>query len=193
MPPEALTPNFGPTVSRINFTSSTVAPPVLKPVEVLTKCAPLSTTSWQARIFCSSVSRQVSKMTFTVPFVRGFHHVAQFAQNIFVVAVLEPADVEDDINFLRAVVNGRLGFKTFRVAGHRAEREADGAGDLHIAAFQKMARGGDPRAVDADAVKFVFARLGAEFFDVLDGGVRPDQGMVNEPGQGGGSGWQRHG
>ena len=35
MPPAALTPNLAPTVSRNNLTSSTVAPPVLKPVEVL--------------------------------------------------------------------------------------------------------------------------------------------------------------
>ena len=66
MPPDALTPNCGPTVARINLTSAIVAPLVLKPVEVLTKCAPLSTTILQARIFSSSVSRQVSKITFTV-------------------------------------------------------------------------------------------------------------------------------
>ena len=41
MPPEAFTPNAGPTVARSNFTSATVAPPELKPVEVFTKCAPL--------------------------------------------------------------------------------------------------------------------------------------------------------
>jgi hypothetical protein len=39
-PPEALTPMTGPTVRRIRATSSTVAPPLEKPVEVLTKSAP---------------------------------------------------------------------------------------------------------------------------------------------------------
>ena len=35
MPPAAFTPISGPTVSRISFTSATVAPPVEKPVEVV--------------------------------------------------------------------------------------------------------------------------------------------------------------
>ena len=41
MPPEALTPVLGPTVSRMSLMCSAVAPPVEKPVEVLTKSAPL--------------------------------------------------------------------------------------------------------------------------------------------------------
>ena len=39
-PPEALTPSTGPTALRMRATSSTDAPPLLKPVEVFTKCAP---------------------------------------------------------------------------------------------------------------------------------------------------------
>ncbi len=42
MPPDAFTPISGPTVARINATSSNVAPPDMKPVEVLTKSAPAS-------------------------------------------------------------------------------------------------------------------------------------------------------
>ena len=161
MPPEALTPNFGPTVSRISFTSSTVAPPVLKPVEVLTKCAPLSTTSRQARIFSSRREQAGFQDDLHRPFVRGLHHVAQFAQDIFVVAVLEPADVEDDIDFVRAIVDGRLGFKTFRIRRHRAQRKADDAGNLDARTFQAMAGPSDPGAVDANAVKMILARFEA--------------------------------
>ncbi len=114
MPPEALTPNFGPTVSRISFTSATVAPPPgLKPVEVFTKCAPLSTTSLQARTFSSSVSRQVSIITLTGALVGGFDHVNDFAENKFVVARLEPRDVQHHVNLVRAIVNGGLGFEPF--------------------------------------------------------------------------------
>ena len=36
MPPAALTPTSGPTTRRISATSSTVAPPVLNPVDVFT-------------------------------------------------------------------------------------------------------------------------------------------------------------
>ena len=62
-PPEAFTPMAGPTVRRMRATSSTVAPPRLKPVEVLTKSAPAGTANWQASTFSSSVSRAVSMMT----------------------------------------------------------------------------------------------------------------------------------
>ena len=48
MPPAAFTPMVGPTTRRINATSSTVAPPGPKPVEVLTKSAPATFASWQA-------------------------------------------------------------------------------------------------------------------------------------------------
>ena len=108
-------------------------------------------------------------------FVGGLDHVAQLAENVFVFAVL--------VNLLRTVVNGRLGFKPLGVGGHRAERKADHAGDLHIRPFQKMPRLGDARAVDADGEKLVLARLGAELFDVLGGGVGLQHRVVNEGGK----------
>ena len=37
IPPDALTPNAGPTVARINATSASVAPAVPNPVDVFTK------------------------------------------------------------------------------------------------------------------------------------------------------------
>lgn len=40
MPPAAFMPKAEPNVSRISFTSSAVAPPVEKPVEVFAKAAP---------------------------------------------------------------------------------------------------------------------------------------------------------
>src|ERR1019366_8416609 len=53
-PPEAFTPIFGPTVARISAISATVAPDLLKPVEVLTKSVPAATHNRQAVRFCSS-------------------------------------------------------------------------------------------------------------------------------------------
>jgi hypothetical protein len=41
----------------------------------------------------------------------------------------------------------------------------------------------DPGAVDANAVKMVFARLGAKFLDVFGGGIRLQQRVVNVGGQ----------
>ncbi|MNP84055.1 hypothetical protein D3C76_1831900 [compost metagenome] len=44
-PPDAFTPMPGPTVLAINATTSVVAPPVEKPVDVFTKSAPAETAS----------------------------------------------------------------------------------------------------------------------------------------------------
>src|SRR5579859_566447 len=66
MPPAAFTPARLPTTPRISATSSTVAPAPFKPVEVFTKSAPAATASSQARIFSSTVSRQVSRITLRI-------------------------------------------------------------------------------------------------------------------------------
>ena len=66
MPPDALTPISGPTVARMSATSATVAPPVPQPVEVLTMSASASLARRQATTFSSSVSREVSMMTFVI-------------------------------------------------------------------------------------------------------------------------------
>ena len=55
-------------------------------------------------------------------FVGGLDDIAEFAQNIFVVAVLVPADVDDDINLLRVVVDGGFSFKPLCVGVSRSER-----------------------------------------------------------------------
>ena len=62
MPPEAFTP-ISPTVCFINDTSSTVAPPLLKPVEVFTKATPIALQISHALTISSVVSKQVSKIT----------------------------------------------------------------------------------------------------------------------------------
>ena len=64
MPPAALMRTLGPTFLANRATSSKVAPPLEKPVEVLMKSAPASVTSLHMVTFSSSVSRQVSMMTF---------------------------------------------------------------------------------------------------------------------------------
>ena len=65
MPPAALTPQASPTVARMRRTSSTVAPPVEKPVLVFTNATPAATQSLQARTFSSSLRRQHSMIALT--------------------------------------------------------------------------------------------------------------------------------
>ena len=55
-----------PATPRRMVMSSTVAPPVEKPVLVLRKSAPAERASSEARSFSSKVRRQVSRMTLTM-------------------------------------------------------------------------------------------------------------------------------
>ena len=66
MPPAALTLTFFPTWVFISFTSANVAPSVENPVDVLMYSAPAFVTISHILIFSSSVSRQVSMITFKI-------------------------------------------------------------------------------------------------------------------------------
>ena len=106
-------------------TSSTVASLALKPVEVFDEMRTAFHHEFAGADFFLLREQAGFEDDFHRPLVRSLHHVAQFAQDIFVVASLEPAEVEDDINLLRAIVNGGLGFKalshrrTWRPVGNR--------------------------------------------------------------------------
>src|SRR2546425_9316692 len=95
------------------------------------------------------------------------------------VAVLEPADVNDDINLLRVVVDGGFGFKTFCVGVGRAERETDDRRHFDVGAIKKMAGLSHPRSVDAHGVEIIVASLGTEFFDIFERGLRLQQRVVD--------------
>ena len=66
LPPAALTFTAASTCARISLTSAKVAPAVENPVEVLMYSAPARVTISHIFIFSSSVSRQVSIMTFRI-------------------------------------------------------------------------------------------------------------------------------
>ena len=100
-----------------------------------------------------------------------------------IIAILQFPDIEDDINFMRAIVNGRFRFETFGIRSHGPQRKTDDARDFHVAVFEKMPRLGDPRAIDANGKELVFPGLGTQIFDVFGGCLRFQKGMVNEGGQ----------
>ena len=60
-------------------------------------------------------------------FVGGFHDVPHFAQDITRVTVLEPAEIDDQINLVRAVVHGNLRLVTLGVRVPRAQGKTDRA------------------------------------------------------------------
>lgn len=65
-PPLAFTRADLPTTVSIISIAYGVAPPVLNPVEVFTKCAPAATERIAASIISSLDNKQTSKMTLTV-------------------------------------------------------------------------------------------------------------------------------
>jgi len=78
----------------------------------LTNFAPLSTTIWQARIF-SPGEQQVSENDFSPGIRPPLPPRRTAAKNAFVIAVLEPSDIENDINFLRAIIQWPPRFQRF--------------------------------------------------------------------------------
>ena len=111
--------------------------------------------------------------------IRRLNHFVKLAEDVFVVAVLEFADVEDYIDFVRPVVHGSLGFEPFCVHVHRAERESHHAGNFYISVLQQVARLRHARAIHTHAVKAMLPGFGAQTFDVSGGSFGFEQGMVD--------------
>jgi len=107
---------------------------------------------------------------FDEAFVGGFGKVAEFAEDVLMIAIFETAEVDDDVEFMRAVVNGSLDFVALGVGIERAQGEADESDDLDFGIVQEGAGEFDAGGVDADGVIIIFAGFGAEFFEVGAGG-----------------------
>ena len=133
MPPAALTlTEAGGQFSRMSFTSSRVAPPLEKPVEVLMKSAPQSATMRHMCIFSSSVSRQHSIIT-----LRIFPRVASRTARIsFATSTQQPSldhgEVYDHVYLVRAVLYRVGGLKGLDCARHVTVREADDRAYLQL-------------------------------------------------------------
>src|SRR5439155_23047510 len=100
-------------------------------------------------------------------------------QHIIVIAVLQTPEIDDHVDFLRAVVDRGFGFEPLGVGVRRSERKADDRGHLHSAAAKQMASLNHPRSVYANSMEMVLARLGTAPFDVFRRGARPEQRVVD--------------
>jgi len=94
-------------------------------------------------------------------------NLAQLMENISIVSLLEPADVEHGVDFPGAVGSGGFCLDALGSCGHGAQREAHGGGDCDARSLEQPAGVGNPGSVDADAAESVFACFGAELFDVF--------------------------
>ncbi len=127
MPPEALTPIFVPDTARlIRATSSAVAPPGPKPVAVLTKSARAASCKAAAR-FLIVVEQRCFENHFAdrAAVHCGVDDGSDVAIDDVILAALERADVDDHVDFGRAIANRTARFERFGFAHVRPEWKAD--------------------------------------------------------------------
>ena len=146
---------------RIRATSAAVAPPPLKPVEVLTKSAPASTAASQARTFSASLSRDVSMMTFRSESVSvdRLGHGRDVVDQGPLVQRAGSGDVDHHVDLVGAVQRGAAGLKNLDVGVARAQREADHGAGQHAGALEGLVDGLDPDRVHADGLEVVLRGL----------------------------------
>ena len=133
-----MTPIAGPTVRLISAMSSTVAPDLLKPVEVLTKVS----ARRLRQLACKNFLRIREQGCFDdhlhecASLVGGIHDAADIRLHYARFATPKGAYVDHHINFFRAVRESgpRLGYFS-RTAG-RTERKPDYSTDFHDRTLQ---------------------------------------------------------
>ena len=167
-PPEAFTPIAGPTVRRISATSSAVAPPGPKPVEVFTKSAPASFANRDAATFCCAVCRRV------------LHDGVDIGAHPCVIPAAQRSYMQHHVDFLCSVANGRGGFGNLDFRGTRAQRKADDRAHLHRRTRQLACNQTNPVRIHTDAREAVVARFRAHFANVGCSGFRFQQSVVDE-------------
>ncbi len=148
-------------------------------MHVLTNFAPESTARWQASIF-SSREQCGFENDFDKAFVCRFHDIAQFAQHKILIAILEPPNIEDYIDFRRAIVDGRFCFEALRVRVHRTQRKTDDGTNLQLCVLQKGISLRYMGPVDTNTVEVVLSGFSAEFLNVLCRRPRPEQRVINK-------------
>ena len=156
-----------------------VAPPAgWKPVEVLTKSAPASRQTTQARTISSSVRAAVSRMTLSrTPSVAARTAATSFSVTRQMPGRIAP-DVDDHVHLVGAVGHrpGGLGGLDLGMVLAAGEPDDGARGDRR----REQARGqGQERRGDADGEHPEVVGLGAQRRDVVGGGLGLEQGVVD--------------
>ena len=193
MPPEALTPAREPATERMRAMSSTVAPPVEKPVEVLMKSAPAARASSEARqLFLEGEQAGFEDDLDDGPTGVGeIDDGVDFVLDGVVVLLgcgLEQADVEDHVEVVRAELEDAGGLVALGGGEGRAKREADDDADRDGGSGEGFDGAGDPCGVDHGAGEAMLGGLVTEADDLGAGGLGLEQGVVEDGGERGGRG-----
>jgi hypothetical protein len=116
--------------------------------------------------------------------VRGIGESVDFVVNKRDIAILERADVDDHIYFLRTLANAGQRFEQLHGSKSGALRKSDDGASEHIRALQQFGRKVYPNGLHADAGEVVLASLFAELFDLRFAGIGFKDGMVDESSDG---------
>lgn len=115
--------------------------------------------------------------------IGAFGDFGDFAVEFFAFALLEPALINDDVEFVGSVFGGVLGFVEFDCGGLGAGGEADDGADFGLFVVELFFGVADVAGGDADAGEFVAIGFGAELGDVLGEGSGVEEGVVDEGGE----------
>ena len=178
--PAALMPMSAPTTARMSLTSSSVAPPPAKPVEVLTKSAPATLASEQPTIFSSVVSSVVSRMTLgrraaRRPRPRRRCRARPVSWSCDLSA---PMLITMSISRAPSWIARRVSY-ALTSDSVRAEREADDRAHLDRRVAQQLGAQRDPGRVDAHRREAVLGRLLAQLDDLVARGLGLEQRVID--------------
>ena len=115
----------------------------------------------------------------------GDFHRVDLLKDLVVLALLDPAEVDDHVDLGRAVGDGGLGLHALDAAGRVAVGEADDRADGQLAEAIVLLLGDVVRGVvhiglrNADARAAVFDAVVTDLLDILPGGGLLEEGMVN--------------
>ena len=115
--------------------------------------------------------------------VCSVHHGLDVLVHPLKIAGLGRADVDDHVDFFRAVCNGVLCFKGLGLGGIGAQGEADDRAGLYARALQQRRGLLDVHGVDAHRSRADLHGFLADFFNISRGGKRLEQGVVHHAGE----------
>ena len=116
--------------------------------------------------------------------VRHFNYGSDIVLHSLAIAGLERAEVQHHIEFLRAETDCLFSLKTLYRCVIGAKGKADGGGDLHRRSAQARRGQAYPIGADADGGKVEKESFITEANNLVAGGVRLKESMVNAAGQG---------
>ena len=114
--------------------------------------------------------------------MRHFGHRSNIVFDQAVIAALQGADVDDHVNFARAVHDRSARFVGFHVGQGRAQGKSDNGADGDTAALQLTGRYAHPGWIHADRSEVILGSFFAKTIDFAFRRVRFQKSVVDQTG-----------